>query len=66
MQDHCAVLYNGDVILCCIDYDGNTKVGNVSDSSLEEILSSERGRKDRQRFQEDEAGTSVLQEMSGK
>ncbi len=42
MQDHFAVLYNGDVILCCIDYDGNTKVGNVSDSSLTEILSSER------------------------
>ena len=41
MQDHFAVLHNGDVILCCIDYDGNTKVGNVSDSSLEEILSSE-------------------------
>ncbi len=40
MQDHFAVLHNGDVILCCIDYDGNTKVGNVSDSSLEEVLSS--------------------------
>ena len=42
MQDHCAVLYNGDVILCCIDYDGNTKVGSVNGSSLEEILSSEK------------------------
>ncbi len=39
MQDHFAVLHNGDVILCCIDYDGNTKVGNVRESSLEEILS---------------------------
>jgi len=42
MRDHFAVLHNGDVILCCVDYDGNTKVGNVSDSSLSEILSSER------------------------
>jgi len=41
MQDHFAVLYNGDVILCCIDYDGNTKVGNISSSSIEEILSSD-------------------------
>jgi radical SAM protein with 4Fe4S-binding SPASM domain len=40
MQDHFAVLHNGDVILCCVDYDGKTKVGNVKDSSLEEILSS--------------------------
>ena len=42
MQDHFAVLYNGDVILCCIDYDGNTKIGNVGNASLTEILSSER------------------------
>lgn len=42
MQDHFAVLHNGDVILCCVDYDGKTSVGNVRDSSLTEVLSSER------------------------
>lgn len=41
MRDHFAILYNGDVTLCCIDFDGKTKVGNVTDSSLEEVLSSE-------------------------
>ena len=35
MLDHFAGRHNGDVILCCIDYDGNTKVGNVSASSLD-------------------------------
>jgi len=40
MQDHFAILHNGDVVLCCIDYDGNTKVGNVRESTIEEILSS--------------------------
>ncbi len=41
MRDHFSVLYNGDVTLCCIDYDGQTAIGNVNDASLEEILSSD-------------------------
>lgn len=39
MRDHFAILYNGDVALCCMDFDGKTKVGNVGGSSLEEVLS---------------------------
>ncbi len=42
MRDHFGILYNGDVVLCCMDFDGNTKVGNLRESSLEEILSSDR------------------------
>ncbi len=42
MRDHFAILYNGDVTLCCIDYDGKTAVGNLKKKSLEEILSSAR------------------------
>ncbi|MBW1992968.1 MAG: SPASM domain-containing protein, partial [Deltaproteobacteria bacterium] len=42
MRDHFSVLYNGDVTLCCIDYDGKTAMGNVDDYSLEQILSSDR------------------------
>jgi hypothetical protein len=41
MRDHFSVLYNGDVTLCCIDYNGRTAIGNVDDASLEEILSSD-------------------------
>jgi len=40
MRDHFSILHNGDVILCCIDYDGRTVIGNINDASLEEILSS--------------------------
>ena len=39
MRDHFAVLNNGDVTLCCIDFDGKTAIGNLNESSLEEILS---------------------------
>ena len=41
MQDHFSILHNGDVILCCVDYDGRTVIGNINDASLEEILSSD-------------------------
>jgi MoaA/NifB/PqqE/SkfB family radical SAM enzyme len=41
MRDHFSILYNGDVVLCCIDYDGNTALGNLHDRSLKEVLSSE-------------------------
>lgn len=40
MRDHFSVLYNGDVTLCCVDFDGRTAIGNLGNSSLEEVLSS--------------------------
>ena len=33
-----AVLSTGDVVLCCLDYSGQTKLGNLNDSTLKEIL----------------------------
>jgi radical SAM protein with 4Fe4S-binding SPASM domain len=35
------VLWNGDVTLCCLDYDGQLKVGNVQDDSIETIMQGE-------------------------
>ena len=34
------VLWNGDVSLCCLDYDGTLKVGNVKKHSVEDVLKS--------------------------
>lgn len=39
MVDHLGILYNGDVVLCCMDFDGRTTVGNLHVSSLKDILS---------------------------
>ena len=39
MRDHFGILYSGDVTLCCVDFDGNTVVGNLNASSLKEVLS---------------------------
>ena len=41
MRDHFGILYNGDVVLCCMDFDGQTAIGNLHDSSLKGILSSD-------------------------
>jgi MoaA/NifB/PqqE/SkfB family radical SAM enzyme len=41
MRDHFSILWNGDVTLCCVDYDGNTRIGNLKESSLGEVLSSD-------------------------
>jgi len=34
------ILWNGDVTLCCMDYDAQLKVGNVLDTSIETVLQS--------------------------
>ncbi|MDQ1238008.1 MAG: hypothetical protein QG577_192, partial [Thermodesulfobacteriota bacterium] len=42
MRDHFAVLYSGDVVLCCVDFDGKTSLGNLHEASLLSILKSEK------------------------
>jgi len=32
------VLWNGDVSLCCLDYDATLKVGNVNTHSVEDVM----------------------------
>ncbi|MDB2605269.1 tetratricopeptide repeat protein [Planktomarina temperata] len=39
------VLWNGDVTLCCLDHDGELKVGNVRDSSIENVIQSDAAQK---------------------
>ena len=31
------IQWNGDAVICCMDYDGKTKVGNVYESTIEEL-----------------------------
>ena len=39
------VLWNGDVTLCGLDHDGQLKVGNVRDSSIETVIQSDAAQK---------------------
>lgn len=38
MRDHFAILHTGDVVLCCVDFDGKTSIGNVAATPLIDIL----------------------------
>lgn len=38
LKDHAAVLCDGTVIPCCMDYDGQLALGNLFEQTLEEIL----------------------------
>lgn len=42
LRDQIGILCDGTVVPCCLDADGAIALGNIFDSSLEEILSSER------------------------
>jgi MoaA/NifB/PqqE/SkfB family radical SAM enzyme len=43
LRDQMGILVDGTVVPCCLDSDGNIPLGNVLNTSLEEILHSERG-----------------------
>lgn len=38
IQENLGILWNGDVVFCCVDYEGKTAVGNLIDNTLEECL----------------------------
>jgi len=42
LKEEMGILVKGDVVLCCIDVEGDTKIGNITDTHLKDILSSER------------------------
>ena len=42
LGDHFGVLCDGSVIPCCLDSEGDITLGNVFDTSIEEIISSDR------------------------
>lgn len=48
--ENVGVLANGEVTICCVDYDGRTSLGNLRDSSLLDMLSSPKARRIREGF----------------
>ena len=50
LKDHFAILCDGRVVPCCLDREGAITLGNIFESSAEEILSSSRARAMREGF----------------
>ncbi len=44
LRDQIGILADGTVVPCCLDADGNLALGNLFDSALDEILSSQRAK----------------------
>lgn len=44
LRDQIGILWNGDVVPCCLDGEGTIVLGNLIDSSLEEILESQKAK----------------------
>lgn len=44
LRDQFGILVDGTVVPCCLDSEGNISLGNIFETSLEEILESERAR----------------------
>ncbi len=38
---YCMILYNGDVTVCCMDFNGTLKIGNINNNSIKEIWNSD-------------------------
>ena len=51
LGDHFGILCDGSVIPCCLDHEGDITLGNVFDTPIEEILSSDRATKMREGFE---------------
>ena len=45
LRNQIGILANGDVVPCCLDQNGDIKLGNIFEESLEEILSSDLAKK---------------------
>lgn len=44
LRDHIGVLWDGTVVPCCLDHEGDIPLGSLYESSLEDVLSSPRAR----------------------
>ena len=66
LKSHIGILADGTLVPCCLDGDGIINLGNLNDSSLEDILSSKRARDMRKGFEEGRAVEELCQKCSYK
>ncbi len=60
-----AVLSNGTVTFCCVDYDGKTKIGNINKSTLSKIIRGKKLRTIRDSFRRNRIPLEVCQRCLG-
>ena len=66
LQSHVAILANGKVVPCCLDCDGVIELGDLHESTLEEVLTAERAVNMLEGFKEGKAIEELCQKCSYK
>jgi radical SAM protein with 4Fe4S-binding SPASM domain len=66
LQSHIAILASGKVVPCCLDCDGIIELGDLHESSLNDVLKSERSVKMLEGFKEGKAVEELCQKCSYK
>lgn len=64
LSSHAGILADGTVVPCCLDKEGNIPLGNITDSSLEAILNSNRATQMREGFARGELVESLCKKCS--
>ena len=64
LDTHVAILHDGRVVACCLDYSGQIVLGNIADQSLPEILGSPTARNLREGFEKHELRHPFCQSCS--
>jgi radical SAM protein with 4Fe4S-binding SPASM domain len=64
LETHAAILHDGRVVACCLDYSGQITLGNIADQGLAEILGSSAARNIREGFEKHELRHPFCQKCS--
>lgn len=64
LDTHIAILHDGRVVACCLDYSGQITLGNIADQRLPEILGSPTARNLREGFEKHELRHPFCQSCS--
>ena len=64
-HEQLGILWNGDVVLCCGDYEGHTTFGNIAKTSLTDLLQSENYQTILRRFAAGRIPFTMCQECLG-
>ena len=64
LDTHVAILHDGRVVACCLDYSGQITLGNIADQSLPEIINSPTARNIREGFEKHELRHPFCQSCS--
>lgn len=66
LKSHIGILANGTVVPCCLDGEGVIDLGNLNDTPLEDILSSQRATEMREGFEQGKAVEELCKKCSYK